>query len=82
VAWRLIRRVGLSSASAEVSLTSMAGPDPAATAKRFRELTDARIAEIRATPNLAVPAGCDVYYLSNAGDDAKDGRTPATAWHS
>lgn len=68
------------SASAEVKLISMVGADPAATVKRFRELTDARIAEIRATPNLTVPAGCDVYYLAKAGDDAQDGRTPATAW--
>ena len=70
------------SAAAEVSLTSMVGPDPAATVKRFRELTDARIAEIRATPNPTVPAGCDVYYLSKDGDDAQDGRTPATAWRT
>lgn len=70
------------SASAEVNLTAMVGPDPAATVKRFRELTDARIAEIRATPNLKVPTGCDVYYLSKAGDDAQDGRTPATAWRT
>jgi len=70
------------SASAEVSLSSMVGPDPAATVKRFREMTDARIAEIRATPNVKVPVGCDVYYLSTAGDDAKDGRTLATAWQT
>ena len=70
------------SASAEMNLTSMVGSDPAATVKRFRELTDARIAEIRATPNVTVPAGRDVYYLSNASDDAKDVRTPATAWRT
>jgi len=70
------------SASAEMNLAAMVGPDPAATVKRFRELTDARIADIRATPNEAVPAGSEVYYLSNVGDDAQDGRTPATAWRT
>lgn len=49
---------------------------------RWRARTDARIAEIRATPNLAPPAGADVYYLSPRGDDAKDGRSPATAWRT
>ena len=64
------------SASADVNLTAMAGPDPAVTVKRFRELTDARIAEIRATPNPTVPAGCDVYYLAKAGDDARTAARP------
>lgn len=49
---------------------------------RYRARTDARIAEIRATPNLEVPAGAPAYYLSADGDDVKDGRTPATAWRT
>ena len=48
----------------------------------LRAHTDARIASIRATANLEIPAGCDVYYLAANGDDAKDGRTPATAWRT
>jgi len=48
----------------------------------LRAKTDARIAEIRATANPEIPAGRDVYYLAADGDDAKDGRTPATAWRT
>lgn len=49
---------------------------------KWRQAADARIAAIRAMPNLTPPAGADVYYLSPSGDDAKDGRTPATAWRT
>lgn len=46
-----------------------------------RAWADRRIAEIRATPNGAVPADAPKYYLSEkSGDDAADGRTPQTAW--
>ena len=48
----------------------------------FRRLTDRRIAEIRATPNMEVPAGAECRYLSERGDDGADGRTPATAWRT
>ena len=42
-----------------------------------------RIAAIRATPNLTIPAGAPTYYLSEkSGDDAADGRTPKTAWRT
>ena len=30
----------------------------------------------------AIPAGKPVYYVSNAGSDANDGKTPATAWRT
>lgn len=46
-----------------------------------RAWADARIAEIRATPNRAVPTAAPKYYLSEkTGNDAADGRTPQTAW--
>ena len=48
----------------------------------FRRLTDRRIAEIRAMPNMAIPAGAECRYLSEKGDDGADGRTPATAWRT
>lgn len=48
----------------------------------LRAKTDARIAAIRATANPEIPAGRDVYYLAADGDDAKDGRTPGTAWRT
>ena len=48
----------------------------------FRQLTDRRIAEIRATPNMEIPAGAECRYLSEKGDDNLDGKTPATAWRT
>lgn len=48
----------------------------------FRHLTDRRIAEIRATPNMEIPAGAECRYLSETGDDNLDGKTPATAWRT
>ena len=60
---------------------------PSADAERtlaaLRAQADARIAEIRRTPNRAVPAGAPTYYLSaRTGRDDADGRTPATAWRT
>ena len=47
----------------------------------LRRLTDARIAQIRATPNMEIPDGAARLYLSEkTGDDAADGKTPQTAW--
>lgn len=58
-----------------------AGADVQEVLARLRAKTDARIAEIRATPNLKLPAGARTYYISEKrGDDAADGLTPATAW--
>lgn len=48
----------------------------------FRQMTDRRIAEIRATPNMEIPAGAECRHLSEKGDDSADGRTPATAWRT
>lgn len=48
----------------------------------FRQLTDKRIAEIRATPNMEIPVGAECRYLSEKGDDGADGKTPATAWRT
>ncbi len=48
----------------------------------FRALTDRRIAEIRATQNMEIPAGAECRYLSGSGDDSRDGKTPATAWRT
>lgn len=53
------------------------------TLDELRTQADARIAEIRATPNRAVPDGAPTYYLSErTGRDDADGRTPATAWRT
>ena len=46
----------------------------------WRKLTDERIEAILASPNLEIPAGKTVYYLSPEGNDAADGKSPATAW--
>ena len=47
----------------------------------LRALADARIAQIRATANRAIPAGAACYYLdAKNGNDAADGRTPQSAW--
>jgi len=48
----------------------------------YRAQAARRVAEIRATPNRAVPAGAEARYVSDSGDDAADGRTPATAWRT
>ena len=45
-------------------------------------MTDRRIAEIRATPNVEIPTGAECRYLSEKGDDFADGKTPATAWRT
>lgn len=45
-----------------------------------RKETDARIEEIRNTPNMEIPEGATVYYVSEYGDDSNDGLTEDTAW--
>ena len=46
----------------------------------WRKMTDERIDAILMSPNMEIPAGKTVYYLSPDGDDAADGRKPETAW--
>ncbi|MGN0846552.1 MAG: hypothetical protein ACI4RA_04115 [Kiritimatiellia bacterium] len=74
--------VGLGVAAA-VCRPVVAEEDVSAVMAGLRAQADARIAEIRATPNCVVPPGAQVYYLSaKTGDDAADGRTPQTAWRT
>ncbi len=82
------RLLGTALLTASAAMTSFAGdPTPGEQARArlldYRAQATARIAAIRATPNLLVPAGAPTYYLSaKTGDDAADGRTPATAWRT
>ncbi len=54
--------------------------------ENLRDLTDRRIAEIRATPNMSFTVtssyffGTNTPYVSAAGNDSNDGQTPETAW--
>lgn len=48
--------------------------------ENLRALTDQRIDEIRATPNMPLPQGANVRYVSADGNDNANGRTPETAW--
>ncbi len=45
----------------------------------WRKLTDERIKKILNEPNMEIPTGATVYYVSNNGDDNNDGKTPETA---
>ena len=75
----IILAAALVAATAAAAGASSAAP----TREACRARMQTRIAEIRATPNLRVPAGAPTYYLSEkSGDDAADGRTPATAWRT
>ena len=47
---------------------------------QLRAETDARIAEIRGTENMTIPAGAKVYYVSNNGSDSNNGTSPTTPW--
>lgn len=48
----------------------------------WRHMTDERIERIVHSPDMEIPAGADVYYVSADGCDSADGRTPETAWKS
>ena len=50
--------------------------------KSLRKVTDERIEDILTSPNLTIPSGAKVYYVSNSGSDSNDGLTPQTAWAS
>ena len=49
------------------------------TLQQFEELAQKRINEIRNAPDATCIKG-NTYYVSNAGNDQNNGRTPATAW--
>ncbi len=46
----------------------------------WRDMTDDKIEAIRNTPNMTIPNGATVYYVSNNGKDSNDGKSPNTAW--
>lgn len=48
----------------------------------IRQQAEDRISQIRNTPNMTIPEGATVYYLSPSGDDQNDGRSPNTAWRT
>ena len=49
---------------------------------QLRAATDARIAEIRGTENMTIPASATVYYVSNNGSDSNNGTSSSTAWRT
>lgn len=53
---------------------------PANRLKELETLADRRREEILNTPNMELPCGSTVYYLSPNGDDANNGLSPSTAW--
>ena len=55
---------------------------PAEKLKEWRDMTDKRIAEVRASKNMEIPAGATVYYVSPNGSDFNDGKSPASAWQT
>ncbi len=46
----------------------------------WKKTTNRRIEEIKNTPNIEIPEGATVYYVSNSGNNNNDGKSPATAW--
>ncbi|MBQ8509646.1 MAG: hypothetical protein IJ493_07040 [Clostridia bacterium] len=46
----------------------------------WRKLTDERIAAIKSTPNMEIPAKATVYYVSPNGSDTNNGKSPETPW--
>ncbi len=49
---------------------------------KWRTMTDERIDEICNSPNMEIPEGATVYYISQNGSDYNDGKTPETPWCS
>ena len=49
---------------------------------KYRKITDDKINEIKNTPNMEIPKGATVYYVSNKGSDGNDGKSPNKAWKS
>ena len=47
----------------------------------LRQETEDHIVEILNTPNMSIPSGAKVYYVSNsAGNDSNNGTSPSTPW--
>ena len=85
----IISVAALAAASTGQTIVEMSGCEtgklvalPDRAFSEFRQMTDRRICEIRATPNMDIPAGAECRYLSENGDDSADGRTPAAPWRT
>lgn len=48
----------------------------------WRDKTDERIEQILCTPNMSIPQGAPVYYVSNGGCDDNDGLSQDTPWQT
>ena len=48
----------------------------------WRKETQERVTEILSSPNMVIPDGATVYYVSMSGDDSNDGKSPDSAWRS
>ena len=46
----------------------------------LRAKSDQMISEIQNTPNIAIPSGAKVYYVSPTGNDSNNGTSQATPW--
>lgn len=75
-----------SSSSTGGGVTPTPTPTPTPTAEEmldeYREKTDDKISDILYTDNLDIPSTATVYYVSNDGDDSKDGLTESNAWRT
>ena len=49
---------------------------------KWRNLTDNKISQIQNTPNMEIPAGATVYYVSPNGRDSNDGKSSSKAWQT
>ncbi len=47
---------------------------------KWQQLTNERIEKILNSPNMEIPQGANVYYLSPNGNDDNDGTSPQSAW--
>ena len=66
--------------SVQDSQTTTSGDESVTITETLRVETDARIAEIRGTENMTIPAGATVYYVSNGGSDSNNGTSQSTPW--
>ena len=66
--------------SVQDSQTTTSEDESVTITETLRAETDARIAEIRGTENMTIPAGATVYYVSNGGSDSNNGTSQSTPW--